>query len=72
MLGALIGLILVCIVLGFLWWAFQQLIGLVPIAEPFLTIIRILFAAIVLVVILWAIMTILGDVGVSVQMPRLK
>ena len=72
MLGALIGLIVVCIVLGFCWWAFHQLIGLVPIAEPFVTLIRILFAAIILVVVIWAIMFLLGQVGVPVTMPHLK
>ena len=72
MLGALIGLIIVCIVLGFCWWAFHQLIGLVPISEPFGTLIRILFGAVILCIVVWAIMFILGQVGVPVTLPRLK
>ena len=41
MIGAIIGLIISCILLGFLWWAGQQLLALVSIAEPFLTIVQI-------------------------------
>jgi hypothetical protein len=30
MLGALIGLILLFVVVGFIWWAAQQLLALIP------------------------------------------
>jgi len=69
MIGALIGLIILVIVIGFLFWAFQQLLPLVPIAEPFKTILRILLAGICLIIVIWFIMILLGYAGVSVGGP---
>ena len=39
MIGTLIGIIFTLIVIGVLWWGIQTLMGLIPIAEPFKTII---------------------------------
>lgn len=66
MIGTLIGLIIVCIIAGFVIWAAQQLIALVPMGEPFVTLVRILIYAIVLVVIIYAIIVLLGMIGINV------
>ena len=66
MIGVLIGLIILCMVVGFLFWAGPQLIALVPVAEPFGTLIRILFAGIVLCIVIYAIYMLVGMAGVAV------
>lgn len=66
MLGALIGFLLLLLVAGFIFWAVQQLLALVPMAEPFATIIRIVLYAIVLLIVIYAIVTLLGFAGVVV------
>lgn len=66
MIGTIIGLIFLCIIAGFIWWGAQQLIGLVEISEPFLTFIRILVAALILVIVLYALTVLLGMVGINV------
>ena len=48
MIGVVIGLIIVCLILGFIFWAFQQLLPLVPLGEPFRTILHILVMFLVL------------------------
>jgi hypothetical protein len=66
MIGALIGFIILLLVAGFLLWAVQQLIGLVPLAEPFATLVRIALYGIVLLVVIWGIVYLLGLLGVAV------
>lgn len=70
MLGTLIGIIFVLIFLGVVWWAVQQLLPLIPIAEPFRTIIRVLMILILVLIVLWIIATLLGLVGIHVPMIR--
>jgi hypothetical protein len=69
MIGTIIGLIFLCLIAGFIWWAAQQLMALVPIGEPFATIIRILVALIILVIVLYALTVLLGLAGIHVPMP---
>lgn len=66
MLGTLIAIIVACIVLGVIWWAVQQLLPLIPIAEPFATIIRVLCVVLLVLFVLWVIMTLLAAAGVHV------
>ncbi len=66
MLGTLIGIIFTLIVLGVLWWAAQQLMALVPIAEPFRTIIYVLMVLIMVIIVLWIIAQLLGMAGIHV------
>ena len=66
MLGALIGIIFTLIVLGVLWWACQQLMGLIPIAEPFKTIIYVLMVVVMVLIVLWVIASLLGVAGIHV------
>lgn len=67
MIGTLIGIIFVCVLLGVLWWAVQQLLPLIPIAEPFQTIIRVLMIVILVIVVLWIISQLLGAGGIHVN-----
>jgi len=66
LIGTLIGIIFALIILGIVWWAVQQLLPLIPIAEPFATIIRVLMTVILVLVVLWIIMVLLGAAGVRV------
>jgi hypothetical protein len=66
MIGALIGIIFTLIVLGVIWWAIQKLMALIPIAEPFKTIIYVLCVLILVVIVLYVIAAILGLGGIHV------
>lgn len=66
MIGTLIGLIFALIVLGVLWWAAQTLLALIPLAEPFRTIIYVLTVLVAVIVVLWILSVILGMAGVNV------
>ena len=66
MIGALIGIIFTLIVLGVIWWAVQMLMGLIPIAEPFKTIIYVLTVLIMVVIVLYIIAQLLGIAGIHV------
>lgn len=67
MIGTLIGIIFLCIICGVLWWAVQQLLPLIPIAEPFATIVRVLMVVILVVIVLYAIAAVLGAGGIHVS-----
>jgi hypothetical protein len=62
----IVGLIFVCLIAGFGWWAAQQLLRLVTVAEPFATFLRILLGALVLLAVLWALTILLGLAGIHV------
>ena len=64
MIGALIGIIVTLIILGVVWWAIQQLLPLIPLGEPFRTIIRVLMTVIIVLIVLWVILQLLGYAGV--------
>ena len=66
MISALIGIIFTLIILGVLWWAAQRLMALVPIAEPFRTIIYVVMVVLMVVIVLWVIAAILGIGGIHV------
>ena len=66
MIGTLIGIIFALIILGVIWWAVQQLMGLIPIAEPFRTIIYVLTVVIAVLIVLWIISVLLGMAGIHV------
>lgn len=67
MIGTLIGLIILCIVLGVIWWAIQELLPLIPLAEPFRTIIRVLMIVILVLIVLYVIVALLGAGGIHVN-----
>lgn len=67
MLGSIIGLILVCIILGVVYWAVQRLLALIPLAEPFRTIVDILMVVIMVLIVVWFIVVILSMAGIHVN-----
>ena len=72
MLGALVGLIFLLIIAGFIWWAVvTKLFPLIApyIGEPFMTFIQIIMAFIVLVIVLYVIAVMLGFAGIHVGGP---
>jgi len=69
MIGTLVGIIFALIVLGVLWWGVQRLMALVPIAEPFKTIIYVLSVIIMVLIVLWIITVLLSMAGINV--PRM-
>lgn len=68
MLGTIIGIIFVLVILGVLWWAAQQVLALIPLAEPFRTLIRVVMVIFIVIVCLWILATILGIAGIHVPM----
>jgi hypothetical protein len=69
MIGAVIGLILLVVFLGVVFYCVQQLLPLLPLAEPFSTILRVLVILLVAVIVLYVIVTLLGMAGVHVPVP---
>lgn len=67
MIGTLIGIIFALIIIGVVWWAIQQLLPLIPIAEPFQTIIRVLCILVLVLIVLWILAVVLGMAGVPVN-----
>ena len=72
MIGTLISVIFLLIIAGVLWWAAQTLIALIPLAEPFKTIIYVLVVLIGVIVVLYILQMILQMFGVNVPFPRLR
>lgn len=68
-IGALVGIIVVLVICGVVYWAIQQLLPLIPIAEPFGTIVRVLMTVIFVLIVLWVIVVLLGFAGVRVPTP---
>lgn len=66
MIGTIIGIIFALVVLGVVWWAVQQLLPLIPMGEPFATIVRVLITVLAVLVVLWVIATLLGMAGFPV------
>jgi hypothetical protein len=62
MIGTLIGIIILLIVVGVIWWAIQQLLPLIPLPEPFARIINVLMIVILVLVVLYVILALLGGV----------
>ena len=68
MLGAIIGIVLTLIILGVVWWAAQQLLALIPLAEPFATLVRICVTVLMVLVVVWVFIQLLGIAGVHVPL----
>lgn len=65
-IGTLIGVIIALILMGVVWWAINQLLPLIPLSEPFATIVRVLMTVVMVLVVLWIIVILLGAAGVRV------
>lgn len=64
MIGTLISIIFTVIILGILWWGAQQLLPLIPMGEPFRTIVRVLMMVVIALVALWIVWQLLVASGV--------
>jgi hypothetical protein len=60
MINTLIGIILVLIVVGVLFWAVQTLLPLIPLPEPFRRIIYVLLVVILVLIVVYVIAELLG------------
>jgi len=67
MISTLIGLVFLCVILGVVYWGCQQLLALVPLAEPFATIVRVLMVFILVVIVIYVVTVLLGMGGVHVN-----
>jgi hypothetical protein len=70
MIGAIIGIIFALVILGVVWWAVQQLLPLIPLAEPFRTIVRVLITVLAVIIVLWVITQLLALAGFPVPFFR--
>lgn len=68
MIGAIIGIIFTLLIIGVVWWAVQQLLPLIPLGEPFATIVRVLMTVLLVVVVLWVMIQLLGLAGIHVPL----
>ena len=68
MIGTMIGIILVLIIIGVVWWAITQLLPMIPLPEPFARIIYVLMVLLMVFVVIWVIITLLGVAGVRVPL----
>jgi len=68
MIGTIISLILLIIILGVLFWAGQRLMALIPLAEPFRTILYVLLVLLTVVIVIYVFVTILGMAGIHVPL----
>jgi hypothetical protein len=66
MIGTVIGLIFLCVIFGVIWWGCQQLLALVPLAEPFATIVRVLMVVILVIIVIYVASVLLGLAGIHV------
>jgi hypothetical protein len=62
MIGTLIGIIILLIVVGVVYWAIQQLLPMIPLPEPFARIINILLILLLVFVVLYVIIQLLGAI----------
>jgi hypothetical protein len=62
MIGTLIGIIILLIVVGVVWWAIQQLLPLIPLPEPFRRIIHVLLILILVLIVIYVILILLGSI----------
>jgi hypothetical protein len=72
MIATIIGLIFLLIILGVIVWAGQQLLALIPLGEPFATIIRILGVVLVVIIVVYVMIILLGIAGINVKIPSMN
>ena len=65
MILSLFYLIAALVILGVLWWAMQTLIALVPMAEPFPTLIRVVLVVVMVIIVLWVLFQLLTLSGLA-------
>jgi hypothetical protein len=66
MIGTIIALIILVAILGVLVWGGQRLMALLPMAEPFRTLIYVLFVVLIMVLVIYVLIILLGAIGINV------
>lgn len=59
MIGLLINLLILCLILGLVWWV----IGLIPLPDPFSLIARVVFAVICVIILIDMLLSLSGGAG---------
>lgn len=62
LIGTLIGIIVVLLICGVIYWGIQQLLPLIPLPEPFARIIHVLLVIILVLIVLWVVLQLLGAI----------
>lgn len=71
LIAALVGLILFLVIVGVLFWAVEQILAVLPLAEPWRTIIRVIIVVIGVIIAVFVLIWLLGLVGFHVALPHL-
>jgi len=67
-IGALIALVITLLILGLLWWAVNELIGLVPLPATIRQIIYVLLMVILGLIVIYILLYLLSTIGVNVPL----
>lgn len=67
MLGALINLIVVLLIVGVVWWAINQLIGLLNLPEPIPRVVQVVLIVVLFIVVLYALLALVPVSGVHLR-----
>jgi peptidoglycan biosynthesis protein MviN/MurJ (putative lipid II flippase) len=67
-ISVIIGLFIAMLILGIVWYAIQRLLPLIPLAEPFATIVHVLLVVIIALIVVYFLIALLGAAGISVPM----
>lgn len=71
LIAALLGLILLLVIVGVLFWGIQKILAAVPIAEPFGTIIYVVIVVVGVIIAVYVIIWLLNLAGLHVALPHL-
>lgn len=63
MLGALIQLLITLLIVGVIWWAATQILGLIPLPDPIGRIVQIILYVILAIVVIYALAGLVGGIG---------
>lgn len=66
MLGTLIAILITLVVLGVLFWALNRVLAVIPMEEPFRTLVYVVLVVIAVLVAIWVMLQLLGLAGVHV------
>jgi hypothetical protein len=70
-ISVLIGLVILLIIIGVLFWAAQRILAVIPLAEPFRTLIYVLMVVIGVLIAIWVFVALLEAAGLHVNLFRI-
>jgi uncharacterized membrane protein YbhN (UPF0104 family) len=70
MIETLIGLIFLVIIIGVFWWAATTLLRVIPLAEPFRTVVNVLVVLVGVFIVLYVAQMFLEAAGIKVPWPK--